>query len=182
MDRIDDRAAKGLAGTVDSIGYRVAEIERHLHSGARWFESATDASLPTHAAARMGTTGAGGRAFRLDGGDNTWGEWVQILGSADTPVKAGRAYFDPHQLIIEGTENASTYVIQIARGASGAAGLAADTYTETVYCATGQKDAGVIMLQTGRAPAGSLLWARCVSLGDNTGWIDIYFGLHEYEG
>ena len=88
-------------------------------------------------------------------------------------------YIDPHQFIVENTERASTYFVQIGRGISGAAALAAGTYMEFVYAASVQKEAGIILLQTGRAPVGSMLWARCMCPGQNTGTMDFYFGLHE---
>ena len=164
----------------DSLAYKMFEVERHLHSGGRWFESAATGTA-THKADRIGTTKDDPNPFRIDAGNNDWGAWVQILGSEDTPTIPGKVYFDPHQLIVEDTEQASTYFIQIARGASGEAGYAAGTYTELVYGASVQKETGIIPVQTGRAPAGSLLWARCLSPGNNTGWLDFYIGIHEYE-
>ena len=179
IDRVDSHSTRGLLGATNSLAYRVHEIERHLHSGGRWFESAAVPAANTHMADAIGT---GGGAFQIDAGNDDWGAWVCILGSSDTPIRTGYAYFDPHQLIIEATEKAKTHFIQIGRGASGAAALTAGTYTEFLYCATGQKDAGIIELQTGRAPAGSILWARCMIPSEATGTVDFYFGLHEYEG
>ena len=177
--KIDNAATDGLQGVSNSLAYRVHEIERHLHSGARWFETATTPDGEVHVADEIGS---GGGAFQIDAGNDTWGSWVQVLGSSDTPTVTGKAYFDPHQFIVEGTERASTYFIRMTRGASGAAGLAAGTYTEFVYAASVQKEAGIISVQTGRAPAGSKLWAQCMCPGENTGTLDFYFGLHEYEG
>ena len=177
--KIDSAATDGLTGVSNSLAYRVHEIERHLHSGGRWFETAAAANPTTHVADRIGD-GAG--AFQIDAGNNTWGDWVQILGSSDTPTVAGKTHFDPHQFIVEAAEKAATYFIQMGRGASGAAALAAGTYTEFVYSATVQKDTSIIPIQTGRAPAGSLLWVRCVAPGENTATLDFYIGLHEYEG
>lgn len=37
-------------------------------------------------------------------------------------------------------------------------------------------------VQTGRAPAGSLIWMRCMAPGQNTAWMRFYIGIHEYEG
>jgi hypothetical protein len=177
--KIDDAAVNGLGGVQNSLAYRVGEIEHHLHSGARWFETASVPVGETHVADRIGS---GGGAFRIDAGNLVWGAWVQILGSSDTPTVAGKVYFDPHQIIVEDTEKASTYFVQIARGASGDAGLAAGTYSEFVYGASVQKDTGIIMVQIDRAPVESKLWARCICPGQNTGWFDFYIGLHEYEG
>lgn len=179
-DKIDDAAVSGLAGTANSLAYRVAEIERHLHSGGRWFEEAGTPTA-THKADRMGTVGAAG-AFRIDAGNDTWGDWVQIFGSGDTPTVVGKVYFDPHQVIVEDTEKAATYFIQIGRGASGDAALTAGTYSEFVYAAANTKSTAIIPVQTGRAPAGSLLWARCFARTEDTAWLDFYIGIHEYEG
>ena len=178
---IASSATAGLADTANSLSYRVTEIERHLHSGGRWFETATTPDGELHVADRIGD-GAG--AFQIDAGNDDWGAWVQILGSDDTPTVVGKAFFDPHQMIVEATEVAGAYFIQIARGDSGAAGLAAGTYTELIFesDAVGQRAEGIIPVQTGRAPAGSKLWARTKAPGENTATIDFYFGLHEYEG
>jgi hypothetical protein len=179
-EKIDNKATLGLLGTANSLAYRVHEIARHLHSGAAWFEEAGTPSA-THFADRIGTSGGGG-AFQIDAGNNDWGSWVQILGSDDTPVRSGMVYFDPHLFIVEEVERAATYFVQIGRGASGAAALSAGTYTELVYAAVSNKDTGEIPVQTGRAPAGSLLWARCMCPGNDTATLDFYFGVHEYEG
>jgi hypothetical protein len=169
----------GLEGTANSLAYKVEEIERHLHGGARWFEAAASPSGETHVADRIGD---GGGAFQMDAGNDDWGTAIQVLGSDDTPVSSGFAYFDPHQCIVEDTERASTYFIQIARGDSFAAGLAAGQFSEFIYSASVQKEAGIIQVQTGRAPVGSKLWARCKCPGENTGTFDFYIGIHEYEG
>ena len=179
ISEIDSVASLGLNGTHNSLGYRVAEIERHLHSGGRWFETATTPSGETHVADAIGT---GGGAFQIDAGDGTWGTWVQILGSSDTPAVAGKAYFDPHEIVMEAVERAFTYFVQMGRGASGAAAISAGTYTEFVYAAETSRDTGILEVQTGRAPAGSLVWARCMCPGQNTATMDFYVGLHEYEG
>ena len=179
ISEIDSVTSLGLGGAHNSIGYRVAEIERHLHSGGRWFETAAVASGETHVADAIGT---GGGAFQIDAGDDAWGTWVQVLGSDDTPSVAGKAYFDPHQMIVEAVERAFTYFMQLARGASGAAAISAGTYTEFVYASASTRDTAIIEVQTGRAPAGSKVWARCMCPGQNTATLDFYIGLHEYEG
>ena len=177
--KIDNLVTDGLEGTINSLAYRVHEIERHLHSGARWFEAASIPNGEVHVADRIGL-GAG--SFQIDGGNDTWGSWVQVLGSSDTPAITDMVKFDPHQVIVEDAERASVYFVQFARGASGAAGLAADTFTEFIYSATVQKDTGIIQVQTGRAPIGALVWARCWAVGDDTGTLNFFVGIHEYEG
>lgn len=156
---------------------KIDEIERHLHGGGSWFGAASSPSGETHVADRIGSDGG---AFQLDGGNDTWGSWVQILGSSDTPARTGQTHFDPHEILISATEGAYVYFIQFTRGASGAAGLAAGNYTELVIGSDGNKFKGITRVQTGRAPAGSKVWARTWAVGQNTGTIDFYIGVHEY--
>ena len=177
--KVDSAATDGLTGVSNSLAYRVHEIERHLHSGARWFEAAAVPAGQTNAGDRIGS-GAG--AFQIDAGNDTWGDWTLILGSEDTPAVAGKTHFDPHLLVIEDNERAAVHFIQFARGASGAAGLAAGTYTELVVDLASKAGGVIIPVQTGRAPAGSLLWARVMVPGQDTGTLDFYIGVHEYEG
>lgn len=182
-DKIDVAAVDGLTGVSNSLAYKVHEIERHLHSGGRWFGAAAVPDLPTHAADRIGTATT---AFRIDGGagvgTGSWGAWTQIMGSTDTPITAGNDYWDPHQFIISASERTGIYFIQFGRGASGAEALANGTYTELVVDMTDRAGGTIIPAQTGRAPAASLLWARCWSVGNDTGTIDFWIGVHEYEG
>jgi hypothetical protein len=181
LKEVDENVASpGLStATYNSLAYRVAEIERHLHSAGSWFGAAGTPDGELHVADRIGTTST---ALVIDGGNDTWGTWTQILGSDDTPARADMAYFDPHEIIVEDTENASEYFVQFARGDSGAAGYTAGNYTEFVFNATVQKETGIIDVHTGRSPAGAKLWARCWSVGDNTGTFSFFLGIHEYEG
>ena len=177
----DSYVTSGLAGTSNSLAYRVHEIEKHLHSAGSWFEAAGTPSGETHVADRIGTVGGGG-AFQLDAGNLTWGSWVQILGSTDTPARTSQLYFDPHEILIESTERTATYYIQFTRGDSGAAGLAAGTYTELVVGADTNRFKGITRVQTGRSPVGAKLWARTMCPGQNTATINFYIGIHEYAG
>jgi hypothetical protein len=179
LEKIDNLAVSGLLGTSNSLAYRVHEIERHIHSAGRWFGKATTASGEDHVADRIGSNNG---SFQLDAGNNDWGAWVQILGATDTPADAGKVYFDPHELVITAAERTAAYYIQIGRGASGAAALSAGTYTELALDLTDRGGGAIVNVQTGRAPAGSKLWARCMCPGQNTATLDFVIGLHEYEG
>jgi hypothetical protein len=179
LEKIDNKAVDGLLGVSNSLAYRVAEIERHFHSAGRWFGKATTASGEDHVADRIGSNNG---AFQIDAGDNAWGAWVQILGATDTPADTGKVYFDPHEIVITAAERTALYYIQIGRGASGAAALTAGTYTELALDLTDRGGGAIVDVQTGRAPAGSKLWARCMCPGQNTATLDFVMGLHEYEG
>jgi len=162
----------------DVILKAVEETEHHFHTVERWFGKAVSASGETHVADRLG---AGVAAFRLTAGNNTWGAWVQLLGSSDTPADTGKVYYDPHRIEITVASNTASYFIQIAAGATGDVALAAGEYTEFPYTPnTNQIDAGPVIIKTDRYLTGTKLWARCLCLGQNATTIDMYIGLHEY--
>lgn len=162
----------------DSIYSIVTEIERHLHSSGSWFGKATIPSGETHVADRIGSNNG---AFQIDAGNDDWGAWTQVLGSSDTPARSNQLYFDPHELVISAAERTAIYFIQFARGESGAAAFASGMYTEVVLDTTNKAGGTIVRLQTGRAPVGSKLWARCMCPGQNTATIDFYIGIHEYQ-
>jgi hypothetical protein len=180
-DKIDGAATDGLAGTSNSLAYRVHEIERHLHSWERWFGLSGAPSGETHRAQRVGTTST---AFQIDAGNNTWGSWLQVLGSSDTPAVTGQAKFDLHRIAVTAIERANAiHFVQLAFGTSGAVALAATTYTELVFEPTVvQGRVAPIDIITRRQDAGTKAWARCWVVGQNTGTVDFFIGLHEYEG
>lgn len=178
--KIDESAVNGLAGTENSLAYRVHEVEHHLHSYERFLETAAVPSGETHVADEVGD---GGGAFQVDAGSNAWGEWVQVIGSDDTPVQAGNVSFDFHRLEIEATERNATYFVQIAFGASGAAALAAGDYTVVVFTPQSNlADSGPVTVQAERQDSGTKVWVRCKCPGQDTGTFDFYPGLHEYPG
>ena len=159
--------------------YGIFETERHLHSNENWFGKAVLAVGETHVADRIDD---GVAAFRIDAGDNTWGLWIQVLGSTDTPARTGNLYFDFHRIQIVAAERTTEYFLQFTRGASGDAGLAAGNYTETVFKpSTVQGKPAPIEIQTRRCAVGDKVWARCQALSADTGTLDFYFGIHEYD-
>ena len=72
----------------DSLAYRTAEIETHMHSRGSWFGMAITPTA-THLADRIGPLV---QPFQLDAGNEDWGAWVQVLGSDDTPARDTNAY------------------------------------------------------------------------------------------
>lgn len=158
----------------------VREIEHHLHSYERWFGIALVPNGQVHVADRIGTAVA---PLQADAGNNTWGTWLQILGSSDTPADAGKTHFDLHRLMITAVERASAdHYVQIGFGDSGAAALAAGNYTEFVYRpASSTAEEIPIDIQTKRRTAGTKTWLRLFIPGQNTGTFNFYLGLHEYD-
>ncbi len=178
--KIDDLAVNGLSGVDDSLAYKVNEIEKHLHGYESWFGVAA-VPTGTHLADRVGS--GTDEPFQLDAGNDTWGAWVQLLGTDDTPARTGMLKYDPHQITVSNTERNATYFLQFGYGASGAAALAADTYTEVVFVPiSNQVDSGPVQIMMNRADIDTLLWARTWCRDQNTATIDFYLGIHEYIG
>jgi len=173
--KIDDLATAGLTGVYGSLAHRIAEVERHIHGYRRCFGLAAVPAAETHRADEPAP-------FVIDAGNDTWGDWVQIFGSSDTP--SGWLYFDPHKLSITAVETANvTYFIQIAAGTSGAAGLAAGTFSDMVF--TPQSVNGrpaAIEIGIARQAAATKVWARNLARGENTATLSFYLEMHGYEG
>lgn len=178
--KIDSAATNGLLGVEDSLAYRIGEVERHLHSYESWFGAAVVPNGEIHVADRIGTTAA---SFQADAGNDTWGTWLQILGSSDTPARAGNVKFDLHRIVFTAAERTGVHFIQISYGASGAAGLAAGEYTEIVLVEPlGTAVPSPVDLNDRRSDAGTKTWLRVFVPGQNTGTLNFFIGVHEYEG
>ena len=179
--KIDSQATDGLSGVHDSLAYRVHEIERHFHNNEKWLGLAVTPDAEVHRADSMDayTNANVVNPFQIDAGNDNWGAWVQILGSGDTTQK-----FDFHKIGIVDSQATNVHTfIQIASGTSGAAALAAGTYTTIQYLTpTNQAAEAAVEFISRRQDAGTKVWARCLAVGENTMTLDFYIGLHYYEG
>jgi hypothetical protein len=176
-------AAGGLAATKWSLAYSLGVLGRHFHSYERWFAAAAVPVGETHVADRIGPLAV--TPFQPDAGDSDWGPWLQVLGSTDLPVMPDRVYFDPHRIDIIDTERLNEiHFLQIAFGETGAAALAAGTYTEHVFKSAGgaPNETPPVVIQTRRQPVDTKVWVRVMVPGQNTGWVKFFYGIHEYEG
>ena len=174
---LEEVASTGLLGVVDSLAYKVAEIRSHHHGWERRYGVAVAADA-TH---KMDPISDGNAVvpFRIDAGTSDWGDWVQVIGSADTVLS-----FDFHNIMVVAAEGANkTWFLQFGIGATGAGMLTDETYSELVF--TPQSVNGrptSIHSMSDKAPAGSLGWARCLCRDTDTHWLDFYIGMHFYEG
>ena len=180
-EKIDNVTADGLAGTPGSLSYEIEEVDRHIHNWERWMAAAAVPNAEIHVADPIADNPV---PFMLDAGNDAFGVWVQIFGSADTPIVSGMVNYDMHRLEIVAWENNSQlHIVQIAFGESGAAALAAGAYTEFPF-QTGQGTAKVspIDILSRRQAVGTKCWARTFAPTLNTSTISFYAGVHEYEG
>jgi hypothetical protein len=181
-DKIDQAATDGLLGTNNSLAYRTHEIEKHFHSFEHWFGVAASPSGETHVA---DVVGGATTAFALVSGASTFGSWVQMLGSSDTPVLSGYANFDPHRYLITTTDSTSPFILQFATGES--AGLATkisnSEYSSFMYIsASNNNDSGVEDMMSPRITTGEKVWVRVACIGQTGKTLNGYFGIHEYIG
>lgn len=122
--------------------------------------------------------------FQLVAGNNTFGNWVQVLGSSDTPIQAGKTRFDLHRVLVTGTNSTRTFIIQIISGESAdfAAKLTAEDFDEFPYISSSNNnDSGISDIIDKRGHAGDKVWMRCADVGGNGTNINLYIGLHEYD-
>lgn len=182
VTKIDRGAVLGLLGTVNSLSYKVHEIEKHFHNWERWYGKAVTANAEIHVADTLiqGTVSP----FQIDAGNSDWGAWVQILGSGDTPTSVGGTYtkYDLHSVQIVANERANPYYFQIAFGATAADALTAGTYTAMVLACAAVNTDTAFNIMMNRMNSGTKAWARCKCPTQNTATLDFYFGVHEYVG
>lgn len=173
---------QGLLGPEDSIGYRVGEIERHFHNAERWFGAANTPVGETHVADLMEFAN---NPFTLVAGNNDFGAWVQVLGSEDTPVVSSSVKFDQHRFMVTETNSTNEFVIQAVAGEFSelATKIANFDYSTTPYIsATNLNDSGINEVMVRRQPVGVKVWSRVRCIGGNGSTMQLYFGIHEYEG
>ncbi len=183
-NKIDSLATDGLAGTSDSLAYRMQTMEEHNHSRERWFglkavPTGTDwgdqASLNPYRAI------SGNGVFGADANDE-----ALVLGTDDTPAIADMVMFDLHRILILELSVDTPYIFRIIYGADTMANEeSAGNYTDFMVQnnPAGSKAAGFpVDLQMPRAYCGvDQVWVRVMCATDNA-TADFFAGLHEYEG
>ena len=91
------------------------EAEHHVHNRELWFgvAAAPDAGINEGDSDVM-------TPYQCDAGNDTWGAWVALLGSTDTPEQTNKKFFDPHRIIIAAAETDKTATrLQYGFGTSG---------------------------------------------------------------
>lgn len=176
--KIDDKAIDGLSGVVGSLAYEVATIEKHIHNWERWIGLAAVPDGEVHRFDIDSMT-----PFQMDAGNDTWGPWLQIVGSEDFPIESGMTKRDAHRMLIVDTErDVQITRIQIAGGEDADAAVTAGNYTELMVVPLRGANHAPFEIMTGRAPSTMKGWIRCWVDGQDTGTVDFFLGVHEYEG
>jgi len=109
-DKIDSVAVNGLSGVVDSLAYKVHELEKHFHNSEQVFGNnvnymGADVPIP----------------FVVEGGDNAWG--TELMITMGTTIESGSATkkFDFNQLYVTAVDDADEVsIIEFLYGTAGA--------------------------------------------------------------
>jgi hypothetical protein len=170
-----------VIGLLRQIEQKTYQVESHIHGHEKWMGVATAPNAEIHVADRLGPSVA---PFALLSGNDAYGNWLQVMGSADSPIEAGKVELDPHRILVTTTNSTLTFVIQFALGESAglAALIAAEDMTEVAFIsATNNADAGITGVKSKRIASGTKVWARCICPTANAKTINFYIGIHEYD-
>lgn len=181
-DMVDGEVTLGLLGTHNSLAYRVQEIERHLHNVERWRGKLAVQTATDWAADNL-------LPFRAISGTNAYGadanDEALVLGTDDTPIITGSAYFDLHQVLVLAASSQTAYKLRVIYGTGTmAAAIAAFQFTEIMFImdtSVQQQPHGPVPIMMPRAAVGTKIWAQAWNATNNA-TIDFVVGLHEYEG
>lgn len=164
------------------------EVEKHIHNVERWFGTASVVDPGVN-------EGENASLIPFDSAiltGETFGAWIPLLGSGDTPNQSGMTKFDMHRIEIsdvvnDGNDpNKHIHFVQIAWGGSGAAGFAAGDYTEFITVPEKDGKAAPIDILMPRLDSGDLVFLRHRVVNRDTQVpidecsMEFYVGLHEY--
>jgi len=178
LSKIDTVATDGLAGTSNSLAYRVHEIEKHFHSRGRFWGAVAVPDETNAIDANVDTP------FVAVSGNDDWGTAIPICGTGDNPVISGYAKFDAHLLLVTDTDHTTPYRIRFIYGTgTSAAAISAGQWSETMFLASGGPfDSGVpVEVQMPRVDVGSKLWCQVWSATNGSN-VDFFWGAHGYIG
>ena len=168
-------------GRLVDIEQETYEIDHHIHTHEKWLGAAAAPAGETHIADRLGPSIA---PFALLSGNDAYGNWLQVLGSSDTPIEAGKTRIDAHRILVTTTDSTEAFVVQFVIGESAGIGalIAAEDFTEFPFIsATNNADSGISEIKSKRIPTGTKVWARSICIGQNAKTINVYVGVHEYD-
>jgi len=172
--RIEDEATEGLGVAIyDSLAYRIAEIENHIHSPRYWYgRNLTTGFLERSQLARFTV---------VAGTLEDWGTELQI--SEGTEIESGdpNKYFDSDGFFVSSASMVDkNYEIEFWYGT----GIfsTATFLTSTPYRTShNNTETQHIILHSKRIHCNNKLWVRCKCEQDG-GSINFRLGFHIYEG
>lgn len=123
--------------------------------------------------------------FVLTGGNDTWGDWLHMIGSTDLPIRTGKADYDIHEVLVSSVSTASTGRIQLGWDLTTSTALITnETYTSIMFQPSGvgaNVSAGPIGMRMPDIAVGTLLFGRCWIDGENGATVSVFLGNHEFD-
>jgi hypothetical protein len=174
LKKIDLAGTQGLTGTVDSLAYRVQEVEHHFHSANLCYgKAAGDNMLLDSLVPFVATAGAIG----------VYG--VETLCHDGTVVQGGSAVqkMDFGRIVVLSSTAAAgaLYILQFLHGTAdiGTAEIATSMYY--VVPGVGMQKSSGIVISVPRMPCNHKIWAKtkCSAAGET---ISFLFDIHVYPG
>lgn len=170
----DNITSLGLNGTHNSVGYRVAEIEKHIHSPEYWYgkDIVDDLASKNSLTAWTFTTGAA----------NTYGEFVQLADGTELVGDFPNCkYVDIHRVFITALNQAdSTYIVEIWAGTDTTTNATLITEFPIRASNVALGTAIPLEIQMPRGLATNKFWAKAKCEGSGK-TISMLFGVHCYE-
>lgn len=114
---------------------------------------------------------------------DTYGTWVQILDSLDTPIVTGKTHFTISKILPTNVTASTLFKVQIAWGAASgqAAALTAGNYIEFNYISgAAAGDRAPIDIFSPLIPAGVDAWARVRSTAETAVTFDFLYAIREF--
>ncbi len=177
-DKIDDAATDGLAGTANSLAFRIHEHDNHFHGREFWWGSDGSPGEDTAIDANVDVP------FVVISGDDTWGTAISIMGTDDIPANAGDVRYDARRVLVVDTDHATAYRMRFIWG-SGTSGeaIGAGQWSEFMFItASGPFISGVpVNMMEPRGVVGEKMWCQ-VWNATNSSEVDFFYGVHGYAG
>ena len=177
-DKIDQAATDGLAGTANSLAFRIHEHDEHFHGREFWWGAL---AVPDETNAIEANVD---RPFVAVSGNDDWGTAIPIMGTADIPANAGDVRYDSRRILVIDTDHATAYRMRLIWGSgTSAAAIGAGQSTEFMFItASGPFLSGTpVNMMMPRGTIGEKLWAQVWSV-TNLSEVDFFYGVHGYAG
>lgn len=183
-NKIDGLATSGLAGTANSLAYRVHEIEKHFHNHERWFGISADQSGNDWA---LSVSDAGMRSpFVAISGNATWGadanDEAKVWGTDD--AMGSDTKLDFHEIFVTAASVTSIFYLRIVYGSGTMAdAITAGQYTEMPVIADAATSGSIDVIIPVMMPRITIgthkIWIQAKNATDNA-TISFLVGAHSY--
>ena len=184
-DFLTSTATIPASTTVNSIAHRITRIQSWLHGRDRWMGVAAVPDGEIHAA---DSVSAGALPFIFTSGavNSTYGPWVLVSGSSDTPrPNMAWLYFMVGNWLCTDTNSTEMWLFQAAVGPDTATRdylISIGSYSEVAF-KTGSttNDAVQYYVRTPLLPVGIKVWMRALTVGAAGRTFNGYYAIHGYE-